>query len=226
MNHHIHTYSEKSLHLALKSWYAQPGDQLEVTVDGYVIDLVRSSLLIEIQTRNFTALRRKLSKLLVSHPVRLVHPVPERRWIIKLDEHREISRRKSPKRGAFVHIFSELVYLHAFMSHPNFSLEVLLVHDEEVRCNDGKGSWRRKGWSICDRRLIAVVDRRLYRTPEDLLTLLPDGLPQYFTTADLAAGLQQPLRIAQRTVYCLKHMGMLQVIGKQGNSFVYSVLPS
>src|SRR5690606_36032604 len=129
------TYSEKSLHQALKTWYAQPGDQLEVTVDGYVIDLVRSSLLIEIQTRNFTALKRKLSRLLDHHPVRLVHPIPEQRWIVKLDESRETSRRKSPKRGTFVHIFSELVYVHAFMAHPNFSLEVLLVHDEEVRCN-------------------------------------------------------------------------------------------
>lgn len=221
--HHIHTYSEKSLHQALKSWYAQPGDQLEVAVDGYVIDLVRGSLLIEIQTRNFAAIRRKLTALLSGHPVRLVHPIAAQRWIVKVDEHGEISRRKSPKRGVLAHVFAELVYLHTLMDRPHFSLDILLVHDEEVRCNDGKGSWRRKGWSICDRRLLDVVDHQLFVSPQEFLRLLPSGLPDSFTTADLADGLRQPRRVAQRMAYCLKHMGVVQVVKKEGNSFVYEV---
>ena len=45
----INTYNEKSLHADLKQWYAQPADQLEVPVDGYVIDLVRGDLLVESQ---------------------------------------------------------------------------------------------------------------------------------------------------------------------------------
>ncbi len=39
----IGTLQENSLHAALKNWYAQPGDQLEIMVDGYVIDLVRGA---------------------------------------------------------------------------------------------------------------------------------------------------------------------------------------
>ncbi len=30
--------NEKPLHASLKEWYAQPGDQFEVPVDGFVID--------------------------------------------------------------------------------------------------------------------------------------------------------------------------------------------
>ncbi len=37
----INTMRESSLHAAVKQWYAQPGDELEVTVDGFTIDLVR-----------------------------------------------------------------------------------------------------------------------------------------------------------------------------------------
>jgi hypothetical protein len=37
----ISTLNEKALHANLKSWYAQPGDQFEVCVDGFIIDIVR-----------------------------------------------------------------------------------------------------------------------------------------------------------------------------------------
>ena len=41
----------KPLHASLKAWYAEAGDRFEVAVDGYVIDLVRDDLLIEIPDR-------------------------------------------------------------------------------------------------------------------------------------------------------------------------------
>ena len=46
----IGTLNEKPLHAALKDWCARPGDQFEVFVDGFVVDIVRGNLLIEIQT--------------------------------------------------------------------------------------------------------------------------------------------------------------------------------
>jgi hypothetical protein len=55
--------NEKPLHASLKQWYARPGDRFEVPVDGFVIDIVRGRLLIEIQTRNFASTRAKLIKL-------------------------------------------------------------------------------------------------------------------------------------------------------------------
>jgi hypothetical protein len=42
--------NEKALHASLKQWYARPGDRFEVAVGGFVIDIVRAELLIEIQT--------------------------------------------------------------------------------------------------------------------------------------------------------------------------------
>ena len=78
----INTYNEKSLHAALKQVYALPGDQLEVNVDGYIIDLVRGDLLIEIQTGSFSPLKNKLARLVDTHPLRLVYPVPLEKWIL------------------------------------------------------------------------------------------------------------------------------------------------
>ncbi len=55
----IGSLNEKSLHAALKAWCLQPGDQTEVPVDGYIIDIVRGDLLIEVQTRNFSTCAKR-----------------------------------------------------------------------------------------------------------------------------------------------------------------------
>ena len=55
--------NENALHAAVKDWCALPGDRLEVPVDGYVVDVVRDGLLIEVQTRNLAAIRDKLRAL-------------------------------------------------------------------------------------------------------------------------------------------------------------------
>ena len=66
---------EYSLHSQIKNWYSIKGDKIEVKVDDYKVDIVRGDLLIEIQTRNLSAIKKKLAKLLVSRYVRLVYPI-------------------------------------------------------------------------------------------------------------------------------------------------------
>jgi len=61
---HIGTLREGPLHASLKQWCARPGDRFEVPVDGYVIDLVRDDLLIEVQTSGFSSMKEKLRDLL------------------------------------------------------------------------------------------------------------------------------------------------------------------
>ena len=46
----IGTLQERSLHAAIKQLYNIPGAKTEVKVDGFVIDVVKGDLLIEIQT--------------------------------------------------------------------------------------------------------------------------------------------------------------------------------
>jgi hypothetical protein len=220
----INTMQEKSLHAALKAWYARPGDRFEVEIGGYVIDLVQDQLLIEIQTGNFSAIRGKLNALLPDHPIRLVYPIAQDRWIVKVAEDGRIqSRRKSPKHGSTFHAFQQLVYIPHLLTHHNLSLEVLLVQDEEILYQDGKGSWRRRGWSIFDRRLLAVVDSAVFTSPTDFLALLPPKLPEIFTTAELAKGIGLSRALAQKMAYCLKHMDIIDPVDKRGNTIVYRI---
>jgi hypothetical protein len=52
-------------------------------VDGYHVDVVRDGTLIEIQTGNFSAIKRKLGDLVPHHPLRLVYPIAVEKWILK-----------------------------------------------------------------------------------------------------------------------------------------------
>ncbi len=223
--HLIGTLGEKSLHSSLKDWYAQPGDHMEAKVDGFHIDILRHNLLIEIQTSNFSSLRRKLNTLVEEHPLRLVFPIAQEKWIVRLtaDGETQIGRRKSPKKGNIFHLFQELVSIADLIKHRNFSLEALMIQEEEIRCDDGTGSWRRKGLRIVDHRLIEVLDQYIFEEPSDFLALIPHDLIDPFSTKELGEGIDQPRRIAQKMAYCLRNMGVIDIVGKNGNSLLYSI---
>ena len=222
----IGTLQESSLHAALKTWYAQPGDQFEVSVDGSIIDIVRGDLLIEIQTRNFANIKRKLSRLSINHPIRLIYPIAREKWIVRLDAdlQTQVSRRKSPKHGRVEQLFMELVNIAPLVKLPNLTFEVLFTQEEEVWSKASRGrrrSWRRGGWSRHDRRLLEVVDRLVLETPEDFCTLLPAALPQPFTNYDLSRNLGQPRYLARRMSYCLRQMGVIEVTGYRGRALLF-----
>ena len=220
----IGTLNERPLHEALKQWYARSNDMFEVSVDGFVVDIVHDDLLVEIQTRNFGAIKRKLEKLLAHHQVRLVYPIPYEKWIIKqpYDEDGPVSRRKSTKRGGFEYVFDELVSFPQLLMNPNFSLELLLIQEEEVRRYDGTRGWRRRGWVTYERRLLCVVEQRILISPADMSAFIPPELAEPFTTSDLADTIAKSRRLAQKMVYCLRSMGCITPVGKRANSILYA----
>jgi len=231
MPRRIGTLAEKSMHASLKAIYAQPGDRLEVELDGYVIDILRQLehepapyTCIEIQTRGLAKLKAKLEALLDKHFIQVVYPIAQERFVVRMDaEGAILSRRRSPKHGTVWHVFPELVSIPTLALHPHFSLTALLVREEEIWIDDGQGSWRRNHWSIYDRRLLDVVQPVTLSAPADFVALLPPELPSEFDSRDLALALKQPRALAQKMVYCLRMMGLLQVRGKRGNALVYSV---
>ncbi|MEM8858664.1 MAG: hypothetical protein AAGD96_10100 [Chloroflexota bacterium] len=226
MKPHIGTLNEKPLHAALKQWVSEPGDAFEVPLNGYFIDVVRDDLLIEIQTASFSSLKKKLHQLTKTHHVRLVHPIAAEKWLIKQPKlgMGKPSRRKSPKRGDVYQLFIELVAFPDLICNQNFELQVVLTQEEEVRKFDGRRARRRrKGWIIEERRLIDVVDSHLLKTPADLIRLLPEGLPEQFTTKDIAEGLGRPKWLVQKMAYCLRKAQAIQLIGKRGKYSLYEM---
>ena len=216
---------ETSLHRQLKDHYSSPGAELEVTLENYRIDVVVDDLLIEIQHGSLAAIRGKIGQLLDAHDVLVVKPIVSRKLLIKRSRKRGkvVSRRKSPKRGGLIDIFDELVYFTNVFPHPRLTLEVPLVAIEEWRF-PGHGRRRRRrenDFVVEDQQLVEIEQVYRFRTADDLDTFLPPELPVPFHTGQLAQQLGVERWIAQRVAYCLRHMGALRRVGKQGNAWLY-----
>ncbi|MBL8045734.1 MAG: hypothetical protein JNL09_04290 [Anaerolineales bacterium] len=219
----IGTLRETPLHAALKQHLAQPADQLEVTVDGFVADILRGQQVLEVQTQNFAAFRRKLAHLLERRPVCVIHPIALEKWVVNVNARGTVmSRRKSPQRGTAWEIFAELVSVAELATHPNFSLQVCLVREEEVRVRTRK----RRRWGrthrVAERRLLEVVETIFLAALADYVRFLPDALPEPFTSTELAKALRQPVWLAQKMTYCLRKMGVLSVAGKRRGAWLYA----
>ena len=228
----IGTLQESSLHSALKSKLASPGDVLEAEVEGYWIDLHCGDHLVEIQTRSFASIKKKLIHLLERYPVQLVFPVAQEKWVIRLDDDLKtpISRRKSPRHGTWNDLFFELTSFPDLIDHPNFSILVLLTSQEELLCreeaspsNGRRKSWRRKGWRVYDRRLIDILDRLEFTTPSDFKSTIPRTLFSSFTISELSKSLSISRPLAQRMTYCLRKMGLIERQGRNKHGYVYAV---
>jgi|WetSurMetagenome_2_1015567.scaffolds.fasta_scaffold17576_6 hypothetical protein len=218
--------NEKSLHAALKRWYAQPGDRFEARVDGFIADILRDGAVIEIQTRRLGAIRRKLNALLENHRVRLVFPIAREKWIVRMTKsgRKMIARRKSPKTGRLTDLFAELVSIPDLINHENLTLEIAMIQEEEIRHTDGRGSWRRRGHSIRDHRLLSVLETVSFETRSDFIRFLPDGLGQPFSNRQLAFHLGDSIRRAGQITYCLKKMGTIEQAGKNGNQHLFTIV--
>jgi hypothetical protein len=210
---------EGPLHAAVKAALARAGDRLEAPVGRFVIDLVRADgELVEVQTGGFGALGAKLDALLDQHRFRIVHPIAAERRIVRLDEHGEVtSARQSPKRATAVEVFDKLVAFPSLLTHPNLTIEALLLREDHVRAARPLTS-RRRTRDPGERRLVEVLDRIEFRSPNDVFQVLPSVPSEPFSTRELASLLGCNMLLAQRTAYCLRIIKIIEPAGKRGRT--------
>lgn len=215
---------ETTLHRQLKEFYCGDALAREVWVKDYRIDAVVDGELIEIQLASLSALRKKVPVLLRDHPVVVVKPLSAHKTIFRRDRKNGpvTSRRVSPRHETLLDLFQELVHFVDVFPHPRLRLEVLLTEQEEDRIRRVKRRRRSKDYRIEDRRLIGIHSRHVLKTAEDLVRLLPEDLPEQFTTADVARAAEIPRWLAQKMAYCLRRMEAIQLAGKRSNALLYS----
>ena len=218
---------ETSLHRQLKQLYSTGPDACEVTINGFRIDAVSENRLIEIQYGSLGAIRDKIRKLVADHDVLVVKPLAARKYLVRRSRKggRIVSSRYSPKRETFLDAFLDLVHFVNVFPHPRLTVELLLTEQEEHRLPQLKGRWTRRKYRVEDRKLVAVTDRRMLQTKDDLLTFLPDDLPDTFSTEEISVRLDIPRWLAQKMAYCLRKTGAVCPVGKRGNTILYRTFP-
>jgi hypothetical protein len=219
----IGTLGEKTLHAVLKQYYEPDSARHEVKVGSFVADIVSDEGIIEIQTRAFDKLRKKLTEFLQFHHVTVVYPLPKTKWLIWIDEEtgEATKKRKSPKQGSIYDAFQELYKIKPFLKHPNFRLRIVLIDLEEYRYLNGWSEDKKKGSTRYNRVPVDIVDEVIFRKEEDYLQFVPDSLNDGFTSRDYKNAVRISLRNAQTGLNILHDIGIVTRIGKQGNLYVY-----
>lgn len=223
----IGTLSEKTVHSVLKNYLEPDTSFHEVKTGRYYADIRTPEGIIEIQTRQFNKLRSKLEAFLPEYSVTVVYPIPHIKYLRWVDiQSGEISKaHKSPKKGVFQSAFYELYKIKPFLTHPNFHLLLLLIDLEEYRFLNGWSKDRKKGSSRSDRIPTALYAEEAIHSVSDYKKLIPDDMPDPFTTKDYAKAARISLTVAQTAVNVLHHVGAVARIGKNGRAYIYRRSP-
>ena len=160
----------------------------------------------------------KLDALLDKHRFRIVHPIAAERRIVRVDEHGAVlSIRRSPKSGTVVEVFDKLTAFPSLLTHPNLTIEVLLLGEDHIRAA-GPVTVRRRTRDPGQRRLHEVLARIELHGVDDVVRALPPLPEQPFSTRELASLLRCSTQLAQRTTYCLRAINVIEAAGKRGRT--------
>ena len=98
-----------------------------------------------------------------------------------------------------------------------------ILSTEEYRLLDGYGPQKKIRATKTDKAPIELLDLITIRKPDDYKQLIPDGLPEEFTSDIFAkkAGIGRSL--AGTALNILYEMEVVKRIGKQGNAYIYQV---
>ena len=213
----IGTLGEKTLHLALKYYFAPNPETHEVPVGGFIADALTVDGVTEIQTRGLARLKPKLDAFLPLYPVTVVHPVAEEKVLFRVDENGELlSKRKSPKHESIFTAMREIYTLRSYLQEPRFRLVVCGVSlHEYVLMKNG----RKRG--KLDRDPQALLHLWVLESPADFAALLPKELPDELTVKSLAPLLNASEENTRIYLNLLGRLGAVQAVGRDKNGKIW-----
>ena len=214
----IGTLGEKSLHLALKYYFAPDPETHERKIGGYVADAVTEEGVIEIQTRGLSRLKPKLAAFLPCCPVTVVHPFATEKWLVRVNENGEVlSKRKSPKHESIFTAMREVYTLRDFLMNPRLRICLCSMHLlEYVLATD-----RRRRPKL-DRAPLALNEIIMLTAPEDYAAFLPKEMPVQFSAAELRELLGTDEMHTRIFLNLLARLGCVESVGKCGNTKLWS----
>lgn len=224
----IGTLSEKTLHAILKCYYEPHQENHEIKIGKYVADIVGENGIVEIQTAQFGSMREKLNSFLEVCPVTVVHPVPVKRKLIWIDRDSGAfsQPRTAPCKDFRADIFAELSHIPDLLLHPNLSFCFPLLEMEEYRYLNKKDKNPKRHASRCDKIPSALTGEILLRSKSDFYAYIPELLPERFTSSVFAKTAKCAISTARVMLYVLYHIGITERVGKQGNGFLYRIVPA
>lgn len=228
LKYKIGTLSEKNLHAVLKQYFEPRIENQEIKIGRYVADIVSENKIVEIQTRAFNLLRKKLDAFLALEGITeltVVYPIAKTKWLSWIDKDTgEISKkRKSPKIGKIHDSFLELYKIKQQLTNPKLSFCFVLLDITEYRYLNGWNIDKKRGSSRCERIPNEIEDIVCIRSVNDYIKFLPESLPSRFTSKDYAKHTKLNLKSSQTALNVLNYVGAVKRVGKLGNMHLYEI---
>lgn len=221
----IGTLSEKSIHSYLKDYFEQDKNKHEIKILGYVADISNQSGIIEIQSKDFSKLRRKLDTYLVNGiKTRIVYPVSLVKYINWVDPvtHKILERRKSPSKSSIYDIFIELYRIRDRLRNPLLAFTVVTLETEEYKYLDGYGPNGKNHATKIDKIPAKVMELYNFSVNGGFEIFIPDTLPNGFTSSDFRKNAHCSLKAAQNTLLILSDLGICKRVGRDKRGYIYS----
>ena len=221
----IGTIGEKTLHAVLKEYFEPHKENQEVRVGGYVADIVGENGVIEIQTRQFNKLLKKLECFLEYCDVTVVYPIPQVKYLswIDMDTGEVTAKRKSPKKGSIYDAAPELYRIKYTLDNPRMNLCLCMLEVEETRYLNGWSRDKKRGSSRCDRVPTGLNGEIYLHCPDDYRIFIPEGLEGEFTSAVFSKTAHISLKTAQTILNILCYLEIVEKVGRESRSNVYKV---
>lgn len=219
----IGTLQERTLHAVLKHYYEPNTDFHEKKIGGFYADIANEKGIIEIQTRNLSSLKKKLEVFLRDYDVTVVYPVAAQKWISWVDcESGEAGKKsKSPKQGQAYDLLGELYGLKPFLTNPRLTIKVVRLDIHEFRRLDGWDRSKKRGSSRFERIPVDIIDEAVFKTADDYVKLIPEGVNEPFTVKELQTAFKRSQRFTSTAVNVLLAVGGVERVEKRGRAYQY-----
>ena len=214
--------SEKTLHATLKEYFEEDHGAHEIKIGTHYADIFKNGEIIEIQTRSFDKLRKKLDAFLPLYPVTVVYPIPYEKSLIWLDAEsgETYPKRRVAKKGSFFDAGRELFRIFDYLLHPNLTVLLLLIDMDEYRFLSKSGT-KKRGSKRFDRIPTALRGELCLHGEEAYKALLPETLPSPFTAKEFRSAIKGGPRNSPALLSLLYKMNVVRRVGKEGNAYLY-----
>lgn len=242
----IGTYSEKRLHKILKYYFCEDERCHEVRIrpsgeavtdaaersrgaesgrGGFIADVFKDGKITEIQTGGFYPLKSKIAFYLenTDYDVTVVHPIAAEKWVTWIDvESGALGKRsKSPKKGVASDALPEIFWLSDHLENERLHFKIMLLSIEEYRLLDGWSKNKKRGSNRYERVPTGLIDVVSFDARDCARSLIPQGLSEEFTSAELSKFLRMKGRKLSFVIKLLTSTGAAERCGKKGNAYVY-----
>lgn len=213
--------SERVLHRTLKKYLEKDEDFHEVFIDGFFADIFKDGKVIEIQTKAFNKLRKKLTVFLKNYEVTIIFPIIANKTLVKLSkkDDKPISARRSPSHQDEYFAMNELYKIKEFLNNKNLNIHFYYVDAIEYKYEK---KFRRE---IVKIESIPSGILKIFKIEnvKDYLSFLPKDLKEKFTSKDLASSKKIKKEFASLYLNILSSLDLVKCVGKLGRYNLYEI---